>query len=186
MLWCLVRQRAKVEGVAAARESHGAVRRGRALGRLTAGPAAVVLVLVTPVLTWWLVGDLSTVPARAGRDYAVRPWDISAGTARAMGTASLVMAIAALVVLGWATRRRLLRAQWWTVLIPLLAAGVMTGAGWRVMTAGVIGANIGAGFVVIFGGPLVATLLLWAAARAAYLLVRAHRAKHPPTGIKAS
>jgi hypothetical protein len=142
--------------------------------------AAVVLVLVTPVLTWWLVGDLSTVPASAGRDYSVAPWDISAGTARAIGAGSLGLAIVALVVLGWATLRRLLCAQRWTVLTPLLAAGVMTGVGWRIMTAGVIGTNFGAGLVVIFGSPLVAALLLWAMARSAYLLIRAHHAKHPP------
>ena len=53
------------------------------------------------------------------------------------------------------------------------------------MTAGVIGTNIGAGLVVIFGSPLVAALLLWAMARSAYLLIRAHHAKHP-RGMKTS
>lgn len=52
-------------------------------------------------------------------------------------------------------------ARWWSVLVPLMAAGFITGAGWRVMTAGVIGANIGAGLVVLFGSPLVAALLVW-------------------------
>jgi hypothetical protein len=60
-----------------------------------------------------------------------------------------------------------------------MAAGFITGAGWRVMTAGVIGANIGAGLVVLFGSPLVAALLVWAAARSTYLV---HRLRHPVNG----
>ncbi|UWP80002.1 hypothetical protein [Dactylosporangium fulvum] len=76
----------------------------------------------------------------------------------------MVIVIAALLVLGWATRRQHLDPRWWRVLGPLLAAGVIVGYGWRVMTAGVIGANIGAGLVVLFAGPVVAALLLWSLA----------------------
>lgn len=75
------------------------------------------------------------------------------------------------------TIRRVLDARWWSVLVPLLAAGFITGAGWRVMTAEVIGANIGAGFVILFGSPVVAALLTWALARSIYL---AHRRCHSP------
>lgn len=60
-----------------------------------------------------------------------------------------------------------------------MAAGFITGAGRRVMTAGAIGANIGAGLVVLFGSPLVAALLVWAVARSIYLV---HRRRHPVTG----
>jgi len=56
-----------------------------------------------------------------------------------------------------------------------MAAGFITGAGWRVMTAGVIGANIGAGFVIMVGSPLVTALLVWAVARSIYLV---HRLRH--------
>jgi hypothetical protein len=55
------------------------------------------------------------------------------------------------------------------VLIPLLAAGFIAGAGWRVLTAGVVGTNIGAGFVTIIGGPLVVVLVAWALGYALYL-----------------
>jgi len=47
------------------------------------------------------------------------------------------------------------------------------------MTAGVIGANIGAGFVVMVGGPLIAALLVWAVARSIYLVRHPH---HLATG----
>jgi len=67
----------------------------------------------------------------------------------------------------------------WSVLVPLMAAGFITGTGWRVMNAGVIGANIGAGLVVLCGSPLVAALLVWAVARSIYLV---HRRRHHVTG----
>lgn len=48
------------------------------------------------------------------------------------------------------------------------------------MTAGVYGANISAGLVVFFRGPIVLVLLVWALVRAAYLLSRTDYAKIPP------
>ncbi len=48
------------------------------------------------------------------------------------------------------------------------------------MTAGVIGSNIGAGFVIILGGPLVLALLAWALGYSVHLARRGrHRA--PPS-----
>jgi hypothetical protein len=119
---------------------------------------------------WWLVGDQSTVPASSDPDYAFRPWPISPAAARAAGIGSLTIAATATGLLGWATARRLLDVRWWAVLVPLTAAGFIAGAGWRVMTAGVIGANIGAGFVVLLGGPIVLGLLIWACGFSVHLL----------------
>lgn len=45
------------------------------------------------------------------------------------------------------------------------------------MTAGVIGANIGAGLVVLFWGPMFGVLMRWALARSAYLLALAQHAR---------
>jgi len=149
-------------------------------------PAAVGLVLATPVVTWWLVGPLNTAPARVGLDYAFRPWPISPAMARAAGITAAVLAVVSLTVLIWAITRRLLDTRWWAVLLPLLAAGFIAGAGWRVMTAGVLGSNIGAGFVVLFGGPLVAILVAWALGYSFHLarqdrrtLPSGRRASHP-------
>ncbi len=108
-------------------------------------PAAVGLVLATPVVTWWLIGPLNTAPARVGLDYAFRPWPISPAVTRAAGFTAAVLAVVSLTVLISAITRRLLDMRWWAVLLPLLAAGFIAGAGWRVMTAGVLGSNIGAG-----------------------------------------
>lgn len=65
------------------------------------------------------------------------------------------------------------------MLIPLAVAGVIAGAGWRVLTAGVIGANIGAGLVVFLAGPLVGVLVVWALAFAGYLLSGTGHARTP-------
>jgi hypothetical protein len=151
--------------------------RGRAVARRAALPAGTGLVLAFPVATWWLVGDLSTVPASADPDFAFKPFDISTATARAAGVAAVALAAVTLTVLVCLTVRRVLDARWWSVLGPLLAAGLITGTGWRVMTAGIIGTNIGAGFVILFGSPAVAALLTWALARSIYL---AQRRRHPP------
>jgi len=99
------------------------------LARRAVALAALVLALATPVATWWLVDDQSTVPVSVGRDYAFRPWDIGPEVARAAGIGSLLLVVAMIMALAWATRRHLLDARWWTVLIPLLAAGVIAGAG---------------------------------------------------------
>jgi len=152
----------------------------RVPARWAVAAAAFGLLLAVPVATWWLVGDLSTVPISEGRDYAFQPWSVDASVARAAGAGSLVVGAAAVMVLGWAMVRRVLDIRWWAVLVPLVAAGFIAGAGWRVLTAGVAGANIGAGFVVLLGGPMVLVLVVWALAFAVYLLSRTDHAHDPP------
>ncbi|MEO7745842.1 MAG: hypothetical protein ABIV05_06390 [Actinomycetota bacterium] len=143
--------------------------------------AGLCLVVAVPVLTWWLVGDLSTVSLAEDPDYALRPLPVNPTTERAVGIASLALAVGAVAVLTWATRRRALDRRWVKVLVLLVAAGGVVGLGWRILTAGVIGANIGAGLFVFVGGPLVAALVLFALARSVFLLVRAGR-HHPLAG----
>lgn len=130
--------------------------------------AAVGLVTAFPIAVWWLVGDQSTVrPSDA--DYAFRPLLIGPGAERAVGIGSVLLVVVALSVLVWATYRGPFARGWWIVLGLLLAAGFIIGSGWRVMTAGVIGANIGAGLAVMFGGPVVVVLLIGALALAVRL-----------------
>ncbi|HEY1639527.1 MAG TPA: hypothetical protein VGG35_02465 [Streptosporangiaceae bacterium] len=129
-------------------------------------PAGIALVITFPVAVWWCVGDLSTVPLSADPDYAIRPLAISPTVERLAGTGSAGIAAVALIVLVLLTARRRLAGPWWQVLAPLLGAGLLAGAGWRAMTAGVIGADIGAGLLVITGCPAITGLLLWSAERA--------------------
>lgn len=95
--------------------------------------------------------------------------------------AAVVLAAVTLTVLVCLMVRRVLDVRWWSVLGPLLAAGFIAGTGWRVMTAGVIGTNIGAGFVILFSSPVVATLLTWALARSIYLGTGGATRQRPPT-----
>lgn len=132
--------------------------------------ASGVLTIAAPVATWGLIGrqDEPGVPP-SQLDYVVRAPELPAAVETGLGAAGLVLAALCSVLLVRATRRGTFDHQWWQVLAPLVAAGLMAGAGWRVATAGVIGANIGAGLVVMFVIPLVALLVLWALGRALWL-----------------
>ncbi|MFC4495773.1 hypothetical protein ACFPA8_16715 [Streptomyces ovatisporus] len=132
--------------------------------------AAGVLTVAVPVATWGLIGrqDEQGVPP-SQLDRAVQPPDIPAGVETALGIGGLVLAVASAALLVRATRRGSFDGRWWQVLAPLVAAGLLAGAGWRVVTAGVIGANIGAGLILVVGTPLVAGLVLWAIGRGVWL-----------------
>ena len=132
--------------------------------------AAMVLGLAVSVVTWWLIGDLSTArPDNA--DYVIRPLvRIGAGAARVLGIVSLVLALAAAAWLSWASVHSGFDLRWWSVIGPLLALGILLGLGWRVFTAGVVGANIGAGLYAFLVGPIIVALVGWAIFRMITLL----------------
>ncbi|MGC4789523.1 hypothetical protein ACLQ22_17020 [Micromonospora sp. DT178] len=153
--------------------------------RLTLPITALALVLGTPVASWWLIGDLTNDEARrlaaegVELDYAIRPVSLGPAGDRIVGVLACVGVVVALAWLLRATARRRLDPRWWWVLVPLVGAGVLVGLGWRVLTAGGIGANIGAGLMVIAGGPALAVLLIVAA-------VAAVRMRRPRRGPDAS
>jgi hypothetical protein len=132
---------------------------------------AVALVLAVPVAAWWLIGDrYSTVSLSPIADSVIRPFPVSPAAERAAGRASVLAAIVAATWLTWASLRHEFDLRWWSVLGPLLPAGILAGFGWRVLTARVEGANIGAGCVIMSVGPAVAALLGWAVTRSLILL----------------
>ncbi|MEU1594496.1 hypothetical protein ABZ468_16905 [Streptomyces sp. NPDC005708] len=134
--------------------------------------AAFAVTLAAPVLTWWSVGDLSVHGyAAKDLDYAVQPPRLSPATESLLGALALgVMAVGgATFVIG--ILRTWIRRSWLAVLALLVVAGAVTGWAWRVMTAGVIGANIGAGIAVLLGGGAVLVLVSAAVARGAYLVL---------------
>ncbi|MDG4794425.1 hypothetical protein [Micromonospora sp. WMMD1082] len=136
---------------------------------------AVVLLVSAPVATAWLVGDLTNAEARRlaaegePLDYAVRPIDLGATEERVLGVLATALVVVSLALLARATATRALHPRWWTVLAPLLASAVLIGVAWRVVTAGAIGANIGAGLVLLAGGPVLLVLLVVAAVQAVRL-----------------
>ncbi|MFF7313479.1 hypothetical protein [Streptomyces sp. NPDC008137] len=137
--------------------------------------AGAALVLGVPVAAWGLMGqqNYDGLPG-SELDYAYQPWGIGDGVAAVVGGLALVLAGAGAAVLVRAARSGALDRRWWGVLGPLVVVGLMAGVGWRILTAGVVGANIGAGMLVIFGTPVAAGLLLWAVGRGVWLATRGH------------
>jgi hypothetical protein len=140
---------------------------------------AAMLVVAVPVAAWGLWGQQDAAGFRPSElDYAYRPPQLPAGLDTGLGIAALVLALVAGAVLVQATRRRRLAADWWGVLVPLMLVGAAVGVGERVLTAGVIGANIGAGLAVFFMGPAIAGLLIWSVARTVRLTTGSARVPH--------
>ena len=129
---------------------------------------AVVLVLAVLVAAWWLIGDRYSLSP--GAECLIRPFPVSPAAERAAGRGSVLAAIVAAGWLTWASLRHGFDLRWWSVLGPLLPAGILAGFGWRVLTARMDGANIGAGCVILSVGPAVAALLGWAVTRSLTLL----------------
>ncbi|MBI2711172.1 MAG: hypothetical protein HYX34_15995 [Actinobacteria bacterium] len=119
--------------------------------------AIVVLGISVPVAAWWLVGPLDSsleelrIPAnpREYLDYMVRPPVVDPGVERAVGIAGLVLGAASLAVVVRALRRHVLHRGWSAVVVYVVLSGIALGFGARVITAGVIGANIGGGMLML-------------------------------------
>ncbi len=116
--------------------------------------AALALVGAAPFAVWFLVGQIREWN---GIDYIFRVTQLSRTVELALGSVSLgVVAIAAVAM--WHTRDRL-SGGWWRVYVRLLVSGVLLALGARVVTAASVGANIGGGFILLAGLPLVLYLL---------------------------
>ncbi|MFG2289491.1 hypothetical protein ACGFOU_25900 [Streptomyces sp. NPDC048595] len=125
--------------------------------------ASVVLVAAVPVATWGLIGRQDAPGYSPSElDHAVQPLPLAESLETSLGVICLVLAVVSGALLAYASRSDTFDRGRWMVLLPLLVAGLIVGAGWRVLTAGVIGANIGAGLVIWAGGPVTAALLFWA------------------------
>jgi hypothetical protein len=121
--------------------------------------AAVAVTLMTPVVAWWAIGDRSETVDRRHADYFLPPLPLGESVELGLGLGASIVAGASLVVLAVATGRRSIDRRWWSVLVPLLVVGVFGGWALRIMTAAVSGANIGAGFLMLFGPVLVVPAL---------------------------
>ncbi|WP_306209805.1 hypothetical protein [Actinoplanes sp. RD1] len=141
------------------------------LGRFTVGALGIgAFTVVNATVAWWWIGPQGSVPPGTRADYAVQPPQIAPGVEAAAGVFGLLLAVATVAVLGWATVTRRISARWWLVVPAVAAAGWTIGLIGRTVTAAVIGANIGAGLAVLVLGPLAVALLLWSAVWAAILV----------------
>jgi hypothetical protein len=73
-----------------------------------------------------------------------------------------VVALVAVVALLIRTRQGVADWRSWGVVAALAMAGALVAAGWRVLTAGGNGANIGGGLMLLIGPALIAALLMGA------------------------
>ena len=120
--------------------------------------SVAALVIASPFAAVWLIGDLSTVPVSSGRDYFIRPV-VSSATVRDVGIGCLAVAMICgvrLVRSAPITTRN--RRAVWSLGVAILT-GLLLAGGYRTVTAGVIGANIGAGIFVLFGLPMCVALV---------------------------
>jgi hypothetical protein len=125
------------------------------VGRGRFGLAGAFAILATPVAAWWLIGDQSEsrVPRR-NRDYFARAPNVASWIVATAGAVALLVLVAAAGVLVQAVRHRRIARGWMGVVGLLSFAGVLVAFFGRIATAGVDGANIGAGLSLIVGGPV--------------------------------
>ena len=114
--------------------------------------AIVISSLLSAALAWWLVGDLSYTgnTGEQGLDRLAEP-PVSEGTAQVLGAGSAVL-LPLVLLIGW---------RWRAVLLPAVGLGAVVGAAGRVVTAGVIGANIGGGMVLLVSSLVLLPLAIW-------------------------
>ncbi len=149
--------------------------------------AGGVLVSGVPVAAWGLMGqDDAQVLQQSQLDHDYRPLTLPVGLETALGIGALLLAGAGAVLLVRAQRRGAFDRRWWQVLAPLVAAGLIVGAGWRVVNAGGTPDNIGAGLVVLFGGPFVVALALWALGRGVSLALQRDARRPEPRATQGS
>lgn len=118
--------------------------------------AVALVVGCSSTVAWWLIGDLSE--DILSPDYVIKPADIARSTENLIGIVSAIVLLGALVVLRVTTARISRRS--FLALVPLVIVGVFAAFTARVFTAGVSGANIGAGVVAFFAVPFVPTMLI--------------------------
>jgi hypothetical protein len=120
--------------------------------------AAFVLLATTPVLVVWFIGPTTVDDVHP--HYAMGPYPVPVALERIAAVSSLFLAIASVAALVWSWRTEPPRPGWASVVAPLVVVGAIIGLAYRALTAAVIGANIGAAIMVIFGTPVVVGLIL--------------------------
>lgn len=124
--------------------------------------------LAAPVAAWWVIGDQSET--HTNPDYLFRAPDLDPGAVRIVGlVAVLIVAVCVGSFVSW-TRRRLVPRSWWSVEGPALFAGFATGYGLRIITAGVSGANIGGGLVILWWPVMFLGAIVWSTVQTLHLL----------------
>jgi hypothetical protein len=123
--------------------------------------AGLAPVLASPIITYALMGDQSSTKD-PNPDYFLHPPSISPSTVTTIALIATVFALMGFGVLVPRWNEGSLHAAWKRVVVCLVICGILVGGFYRVATAAVIGANIGAGVMVLFAGPALLALLVGA------------------------
>jgi hypothetical protein len=125
--------------------------------------ATAGIAFATPFLVWFAIGDVSfRGSGGVGLFYEWGPYQVGPESGYVLvGVAGVILA-AGVALLVLRTREGEVDRRLWWVAVVLAAAGSLGAAAWRVMTAGVVGANIGGGMVLLVGPVLIAGLLVLA------------------------
>ncbi|MBA2283730.1 MAG: hypothetical protein H0W25_21185 [Acidimicrobiia bacterium] len=129
--------------------------------------ATAASVAASPFATWWACGDLSE--EHEVLDHSFRAPDLPVAVEAGVGGAAVAVVVGAVVLAATEARRRPLDRLWLRVVITLVLCGAVVGFGGRVLTAGVVGANIGAGMFLLFVFPAVVLVAGTALVRATTL-----------------
>lgn len=142
-------------------------RRPRSVGLAVA--VTLGLGLLGAIATWGLMGPQrervnglrpGVVMTDDDYDYAIRAPAVDPDLERIAGGTALVAAVLAAALVVRVPDASGARVRSVLAVATALAAGVVVGGGGRIATAGVIGANIGAGLAILFGAPTVVLLVL--------------------------
>jgi hypothetical protein len=134
------------------------LRTGRSRGGAWAAIAGVAA--AAPVLAWWTVGDLSEVPREYAMSSGFGPYELGAAPGRVALAVAVPVLAAALADLVRRKFRGEFGWQAWIFVALVATAAAAGGAAWRVVTAGVEGANIGGGFVLLAAPGVIPGLLV--------------------------
>ena len=120
------------------------------------------IALATPILAWFAIGDLSFRPGDPLLSYAAGPYHVGPESGYVIGLPAAVVAAVSTGFLVLRTRQGVADRRAWAIAAVLAGIGVIGAYGWRLYTAGIVGGNIGAGFVLLFVLPSIAALLVLA------------------------
>lgn len=122
---------------------------------------AVLLVLAFPVAIWFLIGDMSTSPLPPSQsDYLVRPLPIAGWVESTAGIAAIIVVVASGVLLYRERKRGSVSHRVWIAVALLIPAGLIISFAGRIITAGVIGANIGGAMMFAVALPIAGILII--------------------------
>lgn len=133
-------------------------------GKTGPGWAGAIVIAATPVVVWWLVGDLSYRGRVEGElDYLLKMPDIPGWSEAVLGGGALISGAVSALALVAKVRAGRVDSRWLIVVALLALIGALLGFAVRVLTAGVIGANLGPVFLVIFSVLPTLLVMAWAA-----------------------